>query len=108
MSDADIVPVKPEIEASGAGHHAPHMRKWPLRAAAEPDAFWAEEGQAHRLDQAADEDQEHQLHRRCLDQMVRGRHAERRGQLPGPASGRRAATRWRSSGRATTPPGRRK
>ena len=41
---------------------------------------------AHRLDEAADQDQEHQLHRRRLDQVVRGRHAERLGVVPRPAS----------------------
>ena len=43
-----------------------------------------------------------QLHRRRAHQVVRGRHAERLGQLPRPASAGARPTRSRSSGRATT------
>ncbi len=43
-----------------------------------PDAFWAEEAQAHPLVQAADPDQEHQFRsRRGLDPLVRGRRHQR-------------------------------
>jgi acetyl-CoA synthetase len=47
MSDADIVPVKPGIEARALVTKA-RYEEMVLRAASEPDAFWAEE--AKRLD----------------------------------------------------------
>ena len=62
-------------------------------------------GQAHPLVQDADQDQEHQLHRQRLDQVVRGRRHQRRLQLHRPASakarqpGRDHLGRRRSQGR---------
>ena len=72
------------------------------RSLADPDAFWAEAGQAHSLDQAFQQGQEH-LFRQAqrLDQMVRGRLDQRRLQLHRPPSAQRAAIRPRSSGKAT-------
>ena len=68
-----------------------------------PERLLGRAGQAPRLDQAVHQGQEHLLRSaQCLDQMVRGRHAQRRLQLHRPAPGRRAATRSRSSGKATT------
>ena len=65
--------------------------------------FWGEQARRHRLDQALHAGQEHLLQApRRLDQVVRGRHAQRLGQLPRPPPRRRAATRPPSSGRATT------
>ena len=78
--------------------HVPAQRRRPRR-------LLGRAGQAHRLDQALHQGQEHLLRaRQCLDQMVRGRHAQRLGQLHRPPSGQRAATRPRSSGRATIRP----
>ena len=65
-------------------------------------------GQAPRLVQATDQDQELLLRtRQRLDQMVRGRRPQRRLQLHRPASPRRAPSRPRSSGKATIPDDRR-
>ena len=62
-------------------------------------------GQARRLDQALHQGREHLVRaRQYLDQMVRGRRPQRRLELHRPASATSAATRPRSSGRATIPP----
>ena len=53
-----------------------------------PERLLGRAGQAHRLDQAFHQGQEHLLRpAQRLDQMVRGRHAQRRLQLHRPASG---------------------
>ena len=74
------------------------------RSINDPNGFWARAGQAPRLDQAVHQGQEHLASvPRHLDQMVRGRHAQR---LPTTAStgiSPSAATRPRSSGKATIP-----
>ena len=76
---------------------------------ADPEAFWAEQGK--RLDwiDALHPGQEHLVRlARRLDPLVRGRQAQRLGQLRRPPPRRAAATRPRSSGRAddpATPPG---
>ena len=60
--------------------------------------------QAHRLDQAVHQGEEHQLRaRRGLDQMVRGRRHQRSPTTASTATSPSAATRSRSSGKATTP-----
>ena len=65
-------------------------------------------GQAHPLVQALHAGQEHQFRpRQRGDPLVRGRHHQRGLQLHRPAPRTPAATRWRSSGRATTRPSRR-
>ena len=68
---------------------------------ANPEASGAR-GQAHPLVQALHPGEEHELRTRPgLDPLVRGRHHERRLNCIDRHL-RRAATRWRSSGRATT------
>ena len=86
-ADAQLFPVKPEIAAPGRMSPPRAIRTCSSAPRAIPNGFWAEQAQPHRLDEAADQDQEHQLRRRRLDQMVRGRHAERLGVLPRPAPG---------------------
>ena len=70
---------------------------------ADPEAFWGEQGK--RLDwiEAVQPGEEHlvRLPRR-VDQVVRGRQAQRLGQLHRPPPRDAAASRPRSSGRATT------
>ena len=75
----------------------------------DPDGFWAE--QAKRIDWIKPFTKVKNTivrARQRLDQLVRGRHAQRLRQLHRPASRRRAPTRSRSSGRATTRRGQRK
>ena len=72
------------------------------RSVSDPERVLGRAGQAHRLDQAVHQGQEHLLRaRQRLDQMVRGRRAQRLRQLPRPPPRRSAATRSRSSGKAT-------
>ena len=69
-----------------------------------PERVLGRAGQAHRLDQALHQGQEHLLRQaQRLDQMVRGRRHQRRLQLHRPASAHARPTRPRSSGKATIP-----
>jgi acetyl-CoA synthetase len=66
---ASVFPVPAEVAARAHG----------------PGGLLGRARQAHRLDQALHQGEEHQLRSgQCLDQMVRGRHAERLGQLRRP------------------------
>ncbi len=59
-ADALVFPVKPEI-AAHAHVTAEGYRTMYERAARDPDGFWARGGEAHRLDEGADQGQEHHV-----------------------------------------------
>ena len=69
---------------------------------AEPERVLGRAGQADRLDQALHQGDERLVRRRRVDQLVRGRHAQRLLQLHRPAPGASTPTRPRSCGKATT------
>ena len=74
------------------------------RSIADPERLLGRARQAHRLDQALHQGEEHLLRSAPrLDQMVRGRRAQRRRRTASTATSRSAATRSRSSGKATIP-----
>ena len=81
----------------------PNTRKCTQRSLADPERLLGRAGQAHPLDEAFQQGQEHLVRpAQRLDQMVRGRHHQRRLQLHRPPSRTAAAIRPRSSGKATT------
>ena len=82
-----LFPGQARVRRQGARHRRALSRTMFERAARDPGRVLGRAVPPHRLDEAADQDQEHQLHRRRLDQVVRGRHAERVRLLPRPASG---------------------
>ena len=86
MSDDKIYEIPAEWKQRGFINDAKYQEMYE-RSIADPDKFWAEHGQAHHLDEAVHQGQEHLLRaRQRLDQMVRGRHAQRRLQLHRPPS----------------------
>ena len=85
-ADSHVFPVRPEI-AAHAHVNAERYHAMYRACRSRPRRVLGGGGEAHRLDEGADEDQEHQLRRRCLDQVVRGRHLERLGVLPRSAPG---------------------
>ena len=82
----------------------PSTRRCTTRSINDPERLLGRAGQAHRLDQALHQGQEHLLRRRQrLDQMVRGRRHSTSPTTASTAISPSAPTRPRSSGRATIP-----
>ena len=99
-SGDQLFPVRADFASRAYVDQAGYRARYE-RAARDPDGYWAEEAKRIAWMQPPTKIKNTSVQRRCLDQMVRGRHAECLGLLPRPASGRRAATRRRSSGKAT-------
>ena len=91
------------VEEARAYATTPSTRRCTSARSSDPNGFWGE--QAKRIDWFKPSTKVKNTSLRSaqrLDQMVRGRHAQRLLQLPRPAPRRSAATRPRSSGKATT------
>ena len=101
MSSTSLFPV-PEAVAARRLDRRGAVFKLYQQSLQDPDGFWREQAQAAALDQALHQGEEHELHRRCRDQMVRGRHAQRRPTTASTGISPSAPTRPRSCGKATT------
>ena len=86
MSHAEVFPVPEAIARASHCDNAKYLAMY-QRSIEDPDGFWARAGEAPRLDQVADQDQERRFQRRCADPLVRGRRAQRQRQLHRPPSG---------------------
>ena len=92
-----------ELCASTPASSRADYRRMYARIDPEPAGVLGRHRPAHRLDQAVHASQRHQLCPRGFPHsLVRGWHAQRIGELPGPAPGERAATKPPSSGKAMT------
>ena len=86
MSEVTVHPVPAEWKARAYIDNDKYLAMY-KRSVDDPEGFWREHGEPHRLDQALHQGQERLLQgARRLDQMVRGRQPQHRRQLPRPAS----------------------